>query len=503
MATTSEKPTAMADTTQEVPNVSQEPDGTFVRPKGWMYKSIKIGPLTLPWYASPKTQLFLVALVCFLCPGMFNAVNGLGAGGQVDAKPADDALTALYATFSVVGFFAGTFANKLGIRLTLSFGGFGYGLYVAALLCYNHTKNAGFLIFSGALLGVCAGLLWTAQGAIMMSYPLEASKGRFISWFWMIFNLGGVLGSLIPLGQNINVVNNSVVSDGTYIGFIVLMFLGAIFALCLCDAGKVIREDGSRVVLMKNPTWKTELVGLYETLIHDSYIIFLFPMFFASNWFYTYQFNGMNGAHFNTRTRALNNTLYWLSQIIGAFVFGFALDIGSLRRTTRAKGALAALFTITMVIWGGGYAWQSKQDERWITSADGYVGVDFADSGYVGPMFLYMFYGFYDAAWQTCVYWFMGALSNSSRKTANFAGFYKGIQSAGAAIFWAIDSKKVSYMSEFASSWALLAGALVIASPVIFVKIKDHVSVEEDLAFSDETLADVLPAGHAEKQIEA
>lgn len=164
-----------------------------------MYKELKFGFITIPWYASPKMQLFLVALVCFLCPGMFNAVNGLGAGGQVNQVPADHANTALYATFSVVGFFAGTFANKLGIRLTLSFGGFGYGLYVAALLCYNHTQNSGFLIFSGALLGVCAGLLWTAQGAIMMSYPLESSKGRFISWFWMIFNLGGVLGSLVSV----------------------------------------------------------------------------------------------------------------------------------------------------------------------------------------------------------------------------------------------------------------------------------------------------------------
>jgi len=295
----------------------------------------------------------------------------------------------------------------------------------------------------------------------MMSYPLESQKGRFISWFWMIFNLGGVLGSLIPLGQNINTVDNSVVSDGTYIGFIVLMFLGAVFALCLCDAGKVVREDGSRVILMKNPTWKTELVGLWQTLFTDSYIILLFPMFFASNWFYTYQFNGMNAAHFNTRTRALNNTLYWLSQIIGAFVFGFALDIKGIRRTLRAKGALFALLAITMAIWGGGYAWQSKQDERSITSAKDYVKVDFKDNGYVGPMFLYMFYGFYDAAWQTSVYWFMGALSNSGRKTANFAGFYKGIQSAGAAIIWAIDgNSNTSYMAEFASSWGILAGAL-------------------------------------------
>lgn len=38
-------------------------------PKGWMYKSFKIGRFTLPWYASPESQLILVAFVCFLCPG--------------------------------------------------------------------------------------------------------------------------------------------------------------------------------------------------------------------------------------------------------------------------------------------------------------------------------------------------------------------------------------------------------------------------------------------------
>jgi MFS family permease len=111
--------------------------------------------------------------------------------------PANNANVALYSTFSVVGFFAGTFTNKLGIKLTLSFGGLGYFIYASSLLSYNHTQNDGFLIFAGALLGVCAGLLWTAQGAIMMSYPPEGSKGRYISWFWMIFNLGAVIGSLV------------------------------------------------------------------------------------------------------------------------------------------------------------------------------------------------------------------------------------------------------------------------------------------------------------------
>lgn len=166
------------------------------RPVGWKYKTYSFGPIKIPCYASPPFQLTLVAFVCFMCPGMFNAVNGLGGGGQFDARTADNANVALYSTFSVLGFFAGSIANRLGIKLTLSLGGLGYVLYIASYLSYNHNQNAGFVVFAGAMLGICAGMLWAAQGAIMMSYPPEQSKGRYISWFWMIFNLGAVIGGL-------------------------------------------------------------------------------------------------------------------------------------------------------------------------------------------------------------------------------------------------------------------------------------------------------------------
>ena len=86
----------------------------------------------------------------------------------------------------------------------------------------------------------------------------------------------------------------------------------------------------------------------------------------------------------------------------------------------------------------------------------------------------------------------MGALTNNGRKLANFAGFYKGIQSAGAAIIFRIDALKAPYMNEFVSCWALLAGSLLIALPLIFVKVKDTVSLEEDLEFSDATVQDVM-----------
>ena len=88
----------------------------------------------------------------------------------------------------------------------------------------------------------------------------------------------------------------------------------------------------------------------------------------------------------------------------------------------------------------------------------------------------------------------MGAISNNSRKLANFAGFYKGIQSAGAAIIWRLDGLKSPppYMNLFASCWVLLAGSLVIALPVMLLKIKDTVPAEEDLKFTDENIEDVI-----------
>jgi len=87
----------------------------------------------------------------------------------------------------------------------------------------------------------------------------------------------------------------------------------------------------------------------------------------------------------------------------------------------------------------------------------------------------------------------MGAISNNSRKLANFAGFYKGIQSAGAALMWSLDNHKVSYMRMLAACWGLLAGSMVLALPLIWWKIHDTVAIEDDVAFSDETVADVAP----------
>lgn len=86
---------------------------------------------------------------------------------------------------------------------------------------------------------------------------------------------------------------------------------------------------------------------MLELLVQDWYMIALFPMFFASNFFYTYHFQDVNLAMFTVRTRSLNGVLYWMSQMIGAGIYGTMLDLPLARRSTRAKAAIASLFCLT------------------------------------------------------------------------------------------------------------------------------------------------------------
>jgi hypothetical protein len=49
---------------------------------------------------------------------------------------------------------------------------------------FQTTGTEWFVIFGGAIQGITAALLWSAQGEIMMSYPLEKDKGKMFGIFW-------------------------------------------------------------------------------------------------------------------------------------------------------------------------------------------------------------------------------------------------------------------------------------------------------------------------------
>jgi hypothetical protein len=266
--------------------------------------------------------------------------------------------------------------------------------------------------------------------------------------------LGAVIGSCIPIGTNWSSTSNSAVQDGTYIGFLVLMICGAILAFFLVPPSKIIRKDGTRVQRVNHPSFISEMKGLYQTLFSDPHIIFLFPFFWASNYFYTYQQNAYNLYMFNTRSRSFTDLWYWLAQIIGALFFGWFLDNKRMSRRNRAIAGWVLLFLIvnavvcysftfppppslslpslsqTLILhqWGGGLKAQLLGISRAPNAESAttwYRGMDIFDRDFTWYCLLYLFYGFLDSVWQTYAYWLMGALSNDPRKLAYFAGFYK------------------------------------------------------------------------------
>jgi hypothetical protein len=72
------------------------------------YPDTHLRPTNLKgFFYNPYTQVVLLGFVCFSCPGLFNALNGLGAGGQVEGTTSANANSTLYATFALAAFFAG------------------------------------------------------------------------------------------------------------------------------------------------------------------------------------------------------------------------------------------------------------------------------------------------------------------------------------------------------------------------------------------------------------
>ncbi|TKW02911.1 hypothetical protein SEVIR_7G031400v4 [Setaria viridis] len=421
-------------------------------------------------YNSPLTQVFLISLVCFCCPGMFNALSGLGGGGQIDHTTIDKANTAVYACFAVFGVVGGAAHNIFGPRNTLLLGALAYPLYAASFLYYNHHHSETFPVTAGALLGVGAGLLWAAQGAIITSYPPPNRRGTYISLFWCFYNLGGVIGGLFPFSFNYHRGSNAAsVNDGTYIAFMAFMLLGVTLTLLILPPNKIIRDDGSKATKFTYSSMGKEGTEILKLFTNWKMLLVL-PAAWASNFFYTYQFNNVNGVLFNLRTQGLNNVFYWCARMIGSAGIGYFLDFGLASCRKRGLIGVAIVAVLGTAIWGGGLANQLRyKDGKWQDL------IDFKDGlRYAGPLLLFFSYGLLDAMFQSLVYWIIGALANDSQILSRYVGFYNAVQSAGAAVAWQIDMHKTPLITQLVVNWALMTVSYPLLVLLLFLAVKDQ-----------------------------
>lgn len=238
----------------------------------------------------------------------------------------------------------------------------------------------------------------------MMSYPEEKDKGRAFSLFWSIFSLGALVGSAIALGIE-SKSTLPTVSTGVYLAFMIIMLTSVFTSWLILPPHLVIRNDGTIVEVQAHITPAQEFKA-FANLLKDWRIIALFPMFFSSNYFYSYQ-GAIVAILFNGRTRALSSLLTGLGAIVGSIWIGFVLDGLPLSRRMRSMYGVGFVTALVIATWSGGM--QAMQRSRRSLTLEGLhfqLGFtrekppngapwDWKDSSSGGPLALLMFCKFF------------------------------------------------------------------------------------------------------------
>lgn len=61
-----------------------------------------------------------------------------------------------------------------------------------------------------------------------------------------------------------------------------------------------------------------------------------------------------------------------------------------------------------------------------------------------------------------------------------YSGFYKGVQSAGAAIAWQVDTRKVPFLTQLIINWSLTTVSYPLLLVLVMLAVKDEKKVEEE-----------------------
>ncbi|KAF8984479.1 hypothetical protein BGZ46_007943 [Entomortierella lignicola] len=403
-------------------------------------------------------QIILIGVICFGTIGMFDAMSSIGNAGQHSPTAQNLAITSSSIAYIVGFILAGGTHSIIGPTLCVILGGISFILYAASMMLAENNDLSVYPPLAGILVGLGAGLIWVTQGAMMMSYPTEDNKGKYISCFWAIFNLGAVLGSLLTFLMNRSPdMDPDDVSTSTYIVYMTIMGVATFLGVFLARPSTIVRDDGEPVIVAKFSGLKAEALAILSVFC-DWRMLLLIPAFFFSNFSYTYQFNDFNGLTFTIRTRSLNALTFWIAQIIGALVIGFLLDRTPVKRPQRAMIGLLFITALFMTTWVAALIVQLKH--KWERRAIMHKNdlIDYEHTGsYPGLAVIYAMFGFCDAAFAVFCYWLMGALSNKHDELSRYAGFFKSIQSLGSAVAAPLDLARTPFLAYLVTNWILCA----------------------------------------------
>ncbi|KAL4784884.1 major facilitator superfamily domain-containing protein [Aspergillus varians] len=402
-------------------------------------------------YRSCLFQIIVVGLVAFCEPGIWSALNNLGAGGNASPFLNNAANALTYGLMSVGCFLAGGVSNKITAKWTLTIGAAFYTPYAAGLYCNNRYGNEWFLLLGAALCGIGASLLWASEAAIAVGYPEEEKRGRYVAIWMGIRQMGPLVGGAISLAINVNTAHEGKVAYTTYLGLVAISSLGAPIALLLSQPQDVIRSNRTKIPYMKKTSLSIEARAIWKQM-RNKYMLLLIPVFLAGQFGATYQGNYLT-TYFTVRSRALASFLTAVVGVVANVTTGLILDLKCLSRGARSK--LVYIFVLVFVT--ASWIWNAVTETK-LSRMDDPPAFDLGDGPFFNSAFtVYMFFKFFYEVLQTYIYWLMAEIKGAQADgdIARTTGILRSWESIGSTIAYAVGATHWSNLNQMILGFAL------------------------------------------------
>ena len=122
--------------------------------------------------------------------------------------------------------FGGPLISAIGIPAACMIGALGFPLSGSGFYVNSKYGIQWYLILAKGIYGITSAFLYIAEAAAMISYPEEHRRGRYISIWVGMRNVGSIIGGAITYGLNIKNNGAGGVSTNTYLVFLGMECIG-------------------------------------------------------------------------------------------------------------------------------------------------------------------------------------------------------------------------------------------------------------------------------------
>ncbi|KAL1659692.1 major facilitator superfamily domain-containing protein [Schizophyllum commune] len=385
------------------------------------------------WYRSSYYNAIILGLCNFCAPGLWGAMNSLGAGGAQSPYLVNTANALIFCLMVVSASLSSSLVNLVGIKITLILGTLGYAPYAAGLYVNNRFGTEWFVLFGAALCGLAAGTFWMAEAAVALSYPEPERQGKFLG-LWLSFRIGGqVVGGAINLGINAKRNEAGSVSYTVYLIFIALQCLAPVAGFFLTKPENVQRTDGAIVNLQSKHSAWTEFKLVYKLFTRPKSVFFTYISCTSILLLSCRTSLTPFIVWFTVRSRALGSFVSGLAAALAGNLMGRLLDNEKWSLRFRAR----ASFFITATLQGALLAWNVGNSYHYIRTKPSY---DWVDAGFGNGFAVFVLQV---ANFQICymtLFWICGEIAETPEEVVRIAGLLRATESASQAVSYGLSS---------------------------------------------------------------